>query len=94
METETVGAKPEAASRGGCLAIPRRTGEAEHPEEGPQAQLLRGFGLRECPERGYPARTKANVLNSTGTLIVGSREDESGRAISSYLTAQVTYGAM
>ena len=40
-------------------------------EDGPREALLRSFGLKECRERGYPARTKANVLNADGTLIVG-----------------------
>ena len=40
-------------------------------EEGPQRALLQRFGLKECTERGYPARTKDNVLKSDGTLIVG-----------------------
>ena len=41
-------------------------------ESGCQEQLLRGFGLTECAEPGYPARTRQNVLDSDGTLIVGS----------------------
>jgi hypothetical protein len=40
-------------------------------EDGPQRALLLSFGLKECSDRGYPARTKANVLKSDGTLIVG-----------------------
>lgn len=40
-------------------------------DDGPQRTLLQDFGLKECTERGYPARTKANVLKSDGTLIVG-----------------------
>ncbi|HET9131137.1 MAG TPA: putative molybdenum carrier protein [Terriglobia bacterium] len=40
-------------------------------EEGPQPDLLRGFGLRECSEPGYPARTRDNVFASDGTLLVG-----------------------
>jgi hypothetical protein len=40
-------------------------------EAGPQRTLLRSFGLKECADRGYPARTKANVLKSDGTVIVG-----------------------
>ena len=40
-------------------------------EEGPQRELLRGFGLTECSEPGYSPRTRANVLGSDGTLLVG-----------------------
>ena len=40
-------------------------------EDGPREALLRSFRLKECSERGYPPRTKANVLNADGTLIVG-----------------------
>jgi hypothetical protein len=53
-------------------------------EEGPRKTLLQTFGLRECRERGYPPRTKANVLNSDGTLIVGSY-----RSGGSALTAKI-----
>ena len=41
-------------------------------EAGCQEQLMRGFGLTECAEPGYSARTRQNVLDSDGTLIVGS----------------------
>ena len=66
------------ADQGGLLAA-RELGVATKgtapkgwlTEEGPQRPLLRSFGLKECPDRGYPARTKANVLRSDGTLIVG-----------------------
>jgi hypothetical protein len=40
-------------------------------ENGPQEQLLRGFGLTECDEDGYDARTRRNAAISDGTLIVG-----------------------
>jgi hypothetical protein len=40
-------------------------------ENGPQEETLRGFGLIECKESGYPSRTRANVLHSDGTLVVG-----------------------
>ena len=40
-------------------------------EEGPQKHLLRRFGLVECSATGYPARTKANVIESDATLIIG-----------------------
>ena len=40
-------------------------------EDGPQQELLSGFGLKECAEPGYSPRTRANVLNSDGTLLVG-----------------------
>ena len=66
------------ADQGGLLAARdlgiRTNGTAPRgwlTEDGPQEALLRSFGLEECPERGYPARTKANVLKADGTLIVG-----------------------
>lgn len=40
-------------------------------ENGPQEHLLRSFGLVECEEEGFPARTRRNVANSSGTLLVG-----------------------
>jgi hypothetical protein len=40
-------------------------------ENGPQEILLQSFGLIECDEDGYPARTRRNVDNSDGTLLVG-----------------------
>jgi len=41
-------------------------------ENGPQEEVLRGFSLIECQEAGYPPRTRANVLHSDGTLVVGN----------------------
>jgi hypothetical protein len=40
-------------------------------EDGPQEHELRKFGLKECVDKGYPARTKVNVLSADGTLLVG-----------------------
>jgi len=40
-------------------------------ESGPQEKLLRGFGLVECEQEGYPARTRRNVSEADGTLIIG-----------------------
>jgi len=41
-------------------------------ENGPQEEILRGFGLIECDEQGYPPRTRGNVVRSDGTLLVGN----------------------
>jgi hypothetical protein len=41
-------------------------------ETGSDEQLLRSFGLIECSEPGYDARTRKNVLDSDGTLLLGS----------------------
>jgi len=41
-------------------------------EMGSDEQLLRSFGLVECSEAGYDARTRKNVLDSDGTLLLGS----------------------
>src|SRR3990167_11025227 len=38
-------------------------------EDGPQRELLRGFGLVECRVAGYAARTEANVRLGDGTGI-------------------------
>ena len=41
-------------------------------ETGCQEQLLRGFGLTENWRPGYDARTRQNVIDGDGTLILGS----------------------
>jgi hypothetical protein len=41
-------------------------------ETGSDEQLLRSFGLSECSEPGYDARTRKNVLDADGTLLLGS----------------------
>ena len=41
-------------------------------ETGSEELLLKGFGLIECPEPGYDARTRQNVLDADGTLLLGS----------------------
>src|ERR1051326_2362398 len=43
-------------------------------EDGTQEKLLRGLGLIECEEDGYAARTRRNVENSDGTLLVGQHQ--------------------
>jgi Circularly permutated YpsA SLOG family len=43
-------------------------------ENGPEEALLRSFGLSECEEEGFPARTRRNVADSSGTLLVGPYE--------------------
>lgn len=40
-------------------------------EDGPQEEKLRRFSLIECEDPGYPARTRANVMHSEGTLLIG-----------------------
>jgi hypothetical protein len=40
-------------------------------ELGPEEEKLRRFGLIECEEPGYAARTRENVMHSDGTLLVG-----------------------
>lgn len=41
-------------------------------ETGTEQQRLKGFGLVECSEPGYDARTRQNVIQSDGTLLLGS----------------------
>jgi hypothetical protein len=43
-------------------------------EDGAQEKLLRGLGLIECEEDGYPARTRRNVESSDGTLLIGQHQ--------------------
>lgn len=40
--------------------------------EGGPAPWLADFGLVECPEPGYPARTRRNVFDSSATIWFGS----------------------
>jgi len=83
------------ADQGGLLAaqdlrIPTG-GTAPHgwlTEDGPQERLLRSFGLMECSEPGYPARTKANVLSADATLLVGQY-----RTGGTALTVKIARGA-
>jgi len=55
-------------------------------ENGPQEIELRGFGLIECEQEGFPARTRRNVAEADGTLIVG--EYHSGGSRLTYATAK------
>jgi hypothetical protein len=48
-------------------------------ENGPQELLHRSFGLTECEEEGFPARTRRNVVESDGTLLVGDYETGGSR---------------
>lgn len=67
------------ADQGGLLAAKElgiATGgtapQSWQTETGPAEELLRRFGLIECSAPGYDSRTRANVLDSDGTLIFGS----------------------
>lgn len=40
--------------------------------DGPRPDLAKEYGLTECSEPGYPARTEANVVNSDATLRVAA----------------------
>jgi hypothetical protein len=69
------------ADQGGLLAARElgieTGGVAPHgwlTEDGPQEELLRSFGLAECEEEGYAARTRQNIALSDGTLLVGAYE--------------------
>src|SRR5215813_13472513 len=48
-------------------------------ENGPEEAMLRSFGLTECEEEGFPARTRRNVSTSSGTLLVGQYETGGSR---------------
>src|SRR5215471_15813176 len=56
-------------------------------ESGTDKQLLRSFGLTECFEPGYDARTKRNVLDSDGTLLLGSYAT-GGSAMTAKITSE------
>jgi hypothetical protein len=76
--TKIISGGQTGADQGGLLAardlgIPTG-GIAPHgwlTENGPEEALLRSFGLVECTEPGYPARTRKNVVDADGTLLVG-----------------------
>ena len=53
-------------------------------ENGPQETLLRSFGITECEEKKYPARTRRNIAMADGTLLVGPY-----RSGGSHLTCQI-----
>jgi hypothetical protein len=55
-------------------------------ENGAEEARLRGFGLIECDVAGFPARTRRNVANSDGTLLVG--QHRSGGSRLTYAAAQ------
>jgi hypothetical protein len=44
------------------------------------APWLEGYGLAQCPEPGFPARTRANVRHSDATLFFGDYHTPGGRA--------------
>lgn len=48
-------------------------------EDGPQPELLRSFGLRECTQLGYPARTRRNILTSDATVVFGNVGESGSR---------------
>src|SRR5262245_16560722 len=48
-------------------------------ENGAEEARLRSFGLVECEEAGFPARTRRNVANSDGTLLVGQHRSGGSR---------------
>ena len=41
-------------------------------EDGPAPWLAEKYGLKEYPEPGYPARTKANIFDADLTVLVGN----------------------
>tara|TARA_Y100000310_G_scaffold272920_1_gene288162 strand:+ start:1205 stop:1549 length:345 start_codon:yes stop_codon:yes gene_type:complete len=40
---------------------------------------LRALGLKEHPARGYPPRTRANIVGSNGTLLIGNTASPGSR---------------
>ena len=60
------GAKDAGISTGGTAP------QSYYTEIGPDKKTAELFGLTECRVFGYPARTKINVADSDGTLIIGN----------------------
>jgi hypothetical protein len=82
------------ADRGGLLAgreLGIQTGgrapKGWWTENGSEEETLRGFGLIECSEPGYDARTRKNVLDADGTLLLGSR-DGGGSALTANVATE------
>lgn len=48
--------------------------------KGPQERTLRLYGLEECSEKGYPARTMRNVRNSDCTIRLAADFNSPGEA--------------
>jgi hypothetical protein len=48
-------------------------------EKGAEMRLLRGLGLREYQTAGYAPRTKANIRDSQGTLLIGNPSSPGSR---------------
>ena len=61
-----VGAQRVGIATGGTAPKGYRT------DAGPQAAVLRGFGLVEHVSSAYPPRTEANVKDSDGTVLFGT----------------------
>jgi hypothetical protein len=55
-------------------------------DDGPNKELLEGFGLIEGPIdfKKYPKRTRLNVKNSDGTLLIGDTESAGTRLTIEY----------
>lgn len=59
-------------------------------ETGPMPSLKR-FGLVECPEPGYPARTRRNVADAHATLILADASDHSQLTGGTRLTWDIAF---
>jgi hypothetical protein len=93
--TRIISGRQTGADQGGLFAardLGIRTGgtapQGWLTENGPQEALLRSFDLVECTKSGYPARTRENVLDADGTLLVGQY-----RSGGSALTARIAHDA-
>lgn len=53
-------------------------------DNGYAQELLESFGLVECPQSGYPPRTRLNVRDSDGTLIFGNANSPGCRLTRKY----------
>jgi Circularly permutated YpsA SLOG family len=83
------------ADQGGLLAA-RELGIATggtapqgwQTETGPRERLLEDFGLVESRKPGYPSRTRQNVLDADGTLLVGQYRS-GGSALTVHVAREV-----
>lgn len=64
---------------GGTAPLNYRTSDGDDP-------TLRGLGLTEDTSYAYPPRTRLNVRNSDGTVIIGTNMDSAGSRLTHSLT--------
>lgn len=56
-------------------------------EDGPQRSLLESYGLKMCPDPGYPARTRRNVEEADLTILFGKSSSPGSAMTIGFCTA-------